>query len=183
MTHATTGYFKLGFSGAWGMCCLIVVLLVATPLQAAEPYRVPPNFYPQVLTIAQHVDQSQRLSLTDTERQQLYLFILARCSAVGLTMMKIIDTDVRVVQTSRYLKMKGRDYWIAMTVRAVQAARAVSGGGDAMASLDLNIEQARMFMKIYRHSLSVEAQDLNRGLLVDDAISCARLIGVERTVS
>jgi len=40
-----------------------------------------------------------------------------------------------------------------------------------------------MFMKIYRRSLSVEAQDLNRGLLVDDAISCARLIGVERTVS
>lgn len=182
MTHTMRGHFKSASRAIWGGC-LVLAILVITPLRAAEPYRVPPTFYPQVLTIAQHVEQSRRLSLSDAERQQLYLFILARFSAVGLAMMTVLDTDVQLVQTSEYLRMKGRNYWMALTVRAVRVARAIGGDTEPKDGFEARVEQARMFIKIYRRSLLFEARHLNRGLLVNDALSCVGLIGVERTVS
>jgi hypothetical protein len=159
------------------------LILAINTSDASEQYNVPATLYPQVITIDQHLDKSRDLNLSEMDRHHLNQFLLARCSAVGLTVIGLIENNFKVLAKSDYLKHRSRDYWHKLAAEAVMTARAISPDEVANDALNTGIENAKMFMKIYDRSLTIEGNDLSKGLLVNDAITCAQLLSMKDTNS
>jgi hypothetical protein len=110
-------------------------------------------------------------------------YTLARCSAVALKIISIIDDNNDPIKNSAFFKARDRDYWHSTAVEAVMKARAFADEDNVKADLDRGIEVTKLFMHVYERSVVLESKTPNNSLLSNDSMICSKLIKVKASQS